>query len=88
MRRLMWLAPGVVVGVLVVRTALRATQRSSRHGSATGAGGGLRGLADSIRDFGADVRSAMSEREAQLRASTGLDGTLGPVADASPPRPV
>ena len=40
-------------------------------------GSGLRELADSVRDFAADVRAAMAEREAELRAGTGLDGELG-----------
>ena len=33
----------------------------------------LRDLADAIGDFGADIRAAAAEREAELRAGTGLD---------------
>jgi hypothetical protein len=32
-----------------------------------------------LRDFGADVRAAMSERETELREGTGLDGRVGKV---------
>ena len=42
---------------------------------------GLRDLADAIGDFGADVRAAAAEREAELRAGTGLDAPL-PTGDA------
>jgi hypothetical protein len=37
----------------------------------------LRDLAESLRDFNHDVREAMHEREAELRAGAGLDGELG-----------
>ena len=56
---------------------------------------GLRDLADAIGDFGADIRAAAAEREAELRAGTGLDAPL-PAGDqirlpgrhgATPPTP-
>ena len=84
MRRLFWLAMGVTIGAMVVRKLTRAAERLTPRGMAASIGEGLSDLADSIRDFGADVRSAMSEREAELRESTGLDGELGHRPTAAP----
>ena len=38
---------------------------------------GLEELAASIRDFTADVRDAMTQRESELRESTGMAGDPG-----------
>jgi chromosome condensin MukBEF MukE localization factor len=73
-RRLFWLSLGITVGVLAMRKLSRAAEKLTPKGMATGLGAGLAELADALRDFGADVRAAMSEREAELRESTGLDG--------------
>jgi hypothetical protein len=78
MRRLFWLAMGVTIGALLVRKLSRAAERLTPSGLAQGLAGALSELADAIRDFAADVREAMHEREAQLRESTGLDGSTGP----------
>lgn len=83
MKRLFWLAMGVTIGALLVRKLSRAAERMTPRGMAQGIGGGLSELADAIRDFTADVRAAMTERETQLRESTGLDGTLGKDADSA-----
>lgn len=83
MRRLFWLAMGVTIGVLVVRKLQSLAQKLTPRGMATGLGGGLAELAAAIGEFGADVREAMHERENQLRASTGLDGTLGRAPESS-----
>ena len=77
MRRLFWLAMGVTVGALIVRKLSSAAQRLTPGGMADSVGAALRDLAESVRDFGTDVRAAMNEREAELRADTGLDGELG-----------
>jgi len=77
MRRLFWLAMGVTIGVLVMRKLSKAAQLLTPRGMAGGLAGGLSDLAEALRDFGADVREAMSEREAELRADTGLDGSTG-----------
>jgi hypothetical protein len=77
MRRLFWLVMGVTIGALIVRKLSKAAERLTPRGMATGIGGGLRELADAIRDFSDDVRDAMHEREAELRAGTGFDGELG-----------
>jgi hypothetical protein len=77
-KRLFWLAMGVTIGALLVRKLSRAAEKLTPRGMANGVGAGMSELADAIRGFAADVREAMSEREAELRASTGLDGTTGP----------
>jgi hypothetical protein len=77
MRRLFWLAMGITIGVLVVRKLSAAAQRLTPGGMADSITAAVRDLADSLRDFNADVREAMTEREAELRAGTGLDGDLG-----------
>jgi hypothetical protein len=76
-KRLFWLAMGITIGALVVRKLSAAAQKMTPGGLADSIGGGLRELADSLRDFSTDVRQAMTEREAELRAGTGLDGELG-----------
>jgi hypothetical protein len=78
MRRLFWLAMGVTIGALIVRKLSRAAEKLTPSGVAQGLTVALREVADSISDFAADVREAMSEREGELRRATGLDGTTGP----------
>jgi adenylosuccinate lyase len=77
MRRLFWLAMGVTIGALVVRKLSRAMEKLTPRGMAGGVAAGLADLAESLRDFGTDVRDAMAEREAELRENTGLDGRVG-----------
>ena len=76
MRRLFWLAMGITIGVLVVRklSSRRREADARRHRPLDRRG--LRDLADAIGDFGADIRAAAAEREAELRAGTGLDAPL------------
>jgi hypothetical protein len=78
MRRLFWLAMGVTIGALLVRKLSQAAQKLTPSGMAQGIAGALGELAEAIRDFAADVREAMHEREAELREATGLDGNAGP----------
>jgi chromosome condensin MukBEF MukE localization factor len=78
MRRLFWLAMGVTIGALVVRKLSRAAEKLTPTGMAGGIAAALRELAEAIGDFGADVRAAMAEREAELRRASGLDGSTGP----------
>ena len=73
MRRLFWLAMGVTIGVLVMRKLSKMAAKLTPSGMAQGLAAGLGELAAALRDFGADVRDAMSEREAQLRAASGID---------------
>jgi hypothetical protein len=79
MRRLFWLSMGVTIGALVVRKLSRAAEKFTPQGMANGVAASLASLGEALRDFGADVRAAMSEREAELRENTGLDGTVGRV---------
>lgn len=77
MRRLFWLALGITLGALIVRKLSQAAARLSPSGLAQSLATGLGELADAVSDFAADVREAMHEREAELRAATGLDGGVG-----------
>jgi hypothetical protein len=77
MRRLFWLAMGITIGVLVMRKLSKMAAKLTPSGMAQGVAASLGELADALRDFGADVREAMTEREAELREGTGLDGQLG-----------
>ncbi len=79
MKRLFWLVFGITVGVLSMRKLSRVAEKLTPQGMASGIGSGLSDLADAIREFAADVRDAMTERESQLRSATGLDGHLGRV---------
>ena len=82
MRRLFWLAMGITIGALAVRKMSRAAEKLTPQSIAGALVEGLRDLADAIGEFGADVRAATAEREAELRAGTGLDTPLpdrGPV---------
>lgn len=83
MRRLFWLSMGITIGVLVVRKLSRATARLTPGGIAGSLSEALADLALSVRDFITDVRETMTDREAQLRADTGLDGSLGNQGKAS-----
>jgi hypothetical protein len=76
-KRLFWLALGITLGVLTMRKISAAAQKLTPQGIANSLGQGLSDLAASIGEFSADVRAAMTEREVQLRESTGLDGRLG-----------
>jgi hypothetical protein len=82
MRRLFWLAMGITIGALVVRKLSAAAERLTPKGVLGSLAEGLRDLADAIGDFGADLRAAAAEREAELRAGTGLDAPL-PTRDLS-----
>jgi hypothetical protein len=77
MRRLFWLGMGVTVGALVVRKLSRIAERMRPSGLAASVAAGVEELADSVSDFAMDVRTAMQQREAVLRAGAGLDGDLG-----------
>lgn len=71
MRRVFWVALGATVGVLVVRRL----SRTADSYSPSGLGRSVASLGDAIREFGQEVREGMSEREAELRAGLGLDGS-------------
>lgn len=74
-RRLFYIALGATVGVLVVRKASAAAQRYTPAGVADRASAGAGGLAEAFREFTAELKIAMAEREDELRTALGLDGS-------------
>jgi hypothetical protein len=80
-RRLFWLVLGITIGALVVRKLSRAAAKLTPQGIAATVGEGLAGLSGSVREFTAEVRTAMHEREEQLREGAGMDGKLGRVGE-------
>ncbi|MGQ0483489.1 MAG: hypothetical protein ACT4O0_20995 [Pseudonocardia sp.] len=66
MKRLFWLGLGVATGVMATRKAAEAARKLTPVGIAEQLGDGLRELAMSIGEFGADVKAGMSEREHEL----------------------
>lgn len=73
MRRLFWIALGATLGALIFRKLSRAADKLTPQGIAGGIGAGLTDLSYALRDFAADVRGAMSDRESELRQAAGLD---------------
>ncbi len=83
MRRLFWAALGATVGILVMRKLTRTARALTPAGLAESVSQSAADMADSIREFVTDVRTAMAEREQELIAALTDDGTdLG----AMPPR--
>ncbi|MCC9305689.1 DUF6167 family protein [Kitasatospora sp. RB6PN24] len=81
-RRIFWMAVGAGTAVWAMNKANEAAQRLTPDSlSGTAARGALQ-LGDAARRFARDVRAGMAEREDQLRADLGLDGT----AVVEPPR--
>ena len=74
-RRLVYIAFGAAVGVLVVHRATKAAQKLTPAGVQDSMTGALGGLTHAIRDFTAELKIAMSEREDELRTMLGLDGS-------------
>ena len=74
-RRVFYIALGATVGILIVRKASQAAQRFTPAGVQGSMTGALGGLGEAIRDFGANIREGMAEREDQLRTELGLDGS-------------
>ncbi|MFG2822741.1 DUF6167 family protein [Kitasatospora sp. NPDC048365] len=81
-RRIFWMAVGAGATVWAMNKANEAVHRLTPDSlSGTAARGALH-LGDAAKRFAADVRAGMAEREAELRADLGLDGT----AVVEPPR--
>ena len=74
-RRLVYIAFGAAVGILVVQRATRAAKHFTPAGVQQSLDASLGGLTDAVREFSADLREVMSEREDELRTTLGLDGT-------------
>jgi hypothetical protein len=65
-RRLFWLGVGVAVGVVVARQVTRTVRAYSPAGIADQTRNSAAGLIATVRDFVADVRDGMAEREDQI----------------------
>jgi hypothetical protein len=70
MRRLFWTGIGVglgaTAGVLVARRLRKTREALTPSGIAGAIAGAASGLTGAIREFGAEVRAGMVEREAEL----------------------
>jgi hypothetical protein len=69
MRRLFWIAAGAAAGVVAVRRVTRTAAKLTPKGLSDSLSGAVGNLADAVRDFAADVREGMAEREAELWSS-------------------
>ena len=74
-RRLVYIAFGAAAGILVVHRATQAAKRFTPAGVQSSVAGSLSGLTDAIREFTAELKIAMAEREEELRTVLGLDGS-------------
>jgi len=74
-RRLVYIAFGAAVGIIVVQRATKAAKRFTPAGVQSSLAGSFAGLADAVREFSVDLREVMAEREDELRVTLGLDGT-------------
>ena len=83
-RRLVYIAFGAAVGVLVVHRATKAAKRFTPAGVQSSLAGSFAGLTDAVRELTAEMKVAMAEREQELRTVLGLDGTHD-VVDHVPP---
>lgn len=75
MRRLFWLALGATVGILVVRRLTRTARSLTPAGLAESLSATVAGVGDTFREFVADVREAMTEREQELLGALAEDPT-------------
>ena len=83
-RRLVYIAFGAAVGILVVQRATRAAQRFTPAGVQASIAGSMGGLTEAVREFTAELKVAMAEREEELRSTLGLDGSHDLVDYADP----
>jgi len=74
-RRLVYIAFGAAAGILVVQRATRAAKKFTPAGVQSSLTGSISGLGEAIREFTAELKVAMAEREAELRSTLGLDGS-------------
>jgi hypothetical protein len=68
-RRLFWLGVGVAVGVVAARQVTRTMRAYSPAGIADQTRNTAAGLIESVRDFVADVRDGMAEREEMIHSA-------------------
>ncbi|MCD0481212.1 DUF6167 family protein [Streptacidiphilus sp. ASG 303] len=84
MRRIFWMAVGAGATVWAMNKANEAARRLTPASLAGTAARGALDLGDAVRSFAGEVRAGMAERELELRADLGLDGTA--VLPPPPPR--
>lgn len=77
-RRAFWLAAGITIGVVAVRKVSQAKSNLGPEGLNRAVGQ----ISDSLADFTDALRSAMSERETDLRAALGVEAPAAPAAPA------
>ncbi|KQO00951.1 MULTISPECIES: DUF6167 family protein [unclassified Arthrobacter] len=77
-RRAFWLAAGITIGVIAVRKVSQAKSNLGPEGLNRAVGQ----ISDSLADFTDALRSAMSERETDLRAALGVEAPAAPAAPA------
>jgi hypothetical protein len=78
--RLFWLALGITIGALIMRKLTAVAQLLTPRGIARSFGAGLADMSESLREFGAEVREAMHEREAEMHEGTTRGGRRGRVS--------
>jgi hypothetical protein len=76
-KRVFWLGVGIAVGVVVVRKLTKTAESYTPHGIAASAQQSAVGLLDSVREFMADVRDNMAEREDQINAALAENAEYG-----------
>ena len=81
-RRLVYIAFGAAAGVLAVRRASAAAARYTPAGVSHRLADSFGGWGETVREFAAEVRVAMVEREAEL-----LRATAGPPPEPARPAP-
>jgi hypothetical protein len=79
MKRLFWIALGATAGVLIVRKLTKAADNFTPEGAADQMSKAAGSLSQTIREFTEDVRTAMAERDRELRDALGItdNGTEG-----------
>ncbi|WP_129662474.1 DUF6167 family protein [Phytoactinopolyspora endophytica] len=83
MRRLFWIALGATAGVLVVRKLTKAADSLTPEGAADRLSGAMNSVSHSIREFTAEVKAGMAERDGELREALGITDN-GTEADGEP----
>jgi hypothetical protein len=78
-RRVFWLAAGVTIGVVAVRKVSQAKSTLGPEGLNRAVGQ----ISDSISDFADALRTAMSERENDLRDALGVQVEVPSGADTA-----
>jgi hypothetical protein len=76
-RRLFWIAVGATAGVLAVRQAHKITRRLPTREP-------LAGASQAVREFVADVKAGMAERDVELRHALGVSTDGGRASNGDP----